>query len=248
MIPFNKDFLHTEIENYISKLNKEDLKYNHIEVSLKSLKGCINGYIYEYTDNFSKVPVLMSHNKELMKLSPEEIIGCYEAACYARGKVGIVGLGLGYFTLKVLENKNVKEVVVYESDEEVINFYYNSFGKNKKLKIIHGDAFKAQRDKFDFFFADIYYNKLDISAVEHYIAFNKLHEIEEYTFWGMERFLLSCSIEDILYIYIPELWMSMSKELFSKYNNSSYKDLFKPLPEDSVKEVLKAFGEEFNRF
>lgn len=241
MIPFDTKYIHEEMEKYTSNLKEENLIYNHINIHKKSLKGKINGYIFQYEDNFSIIPALYVNDKETMKLSPEEIIGCYTAHKYARGKVGIVGLGLGYFTLKVLENKNVTEVIVYESNKEVIDFYFNSFGDNEKLKIVEEDAFKVRGEEFDFFFVDIYYNKLSLSVVEHYVHFNKAHSIQEYTFWGMERFLLSCKIEDILNIYIPELWMSMSRELFSKYNDSPYKDLFNPLPENEVGMVLKEF-------
>lgn len=241
MIPFDTKYIHEEIEKYTSNLKGKKLIYNNIKILMKSLNGKINGYIFHYEDNLSIIPALYINDKEAMKLTPEEIIGCYTAHKYARGKVGIVGLGLGYFTLKVLENKNVTEVIVYESNREVIDFYYNSFGDNEKLKIIQDDAFKVSGEEFDFFFVDIYYNKLSLSVVEHYVHFNNAHHIQEYTFWGMERFLLSCKIEDILNVYIPELWMSMSRELFSKYNNSLYKDLFSPLPENEVEKVLVGF-------
>ena len=178
-----------------------------------------------------------------MSLTPEEVIGCFIPASYARGKVGILGLGLGYFTQKVLQNKNVEEVVVYEREQQVIDLYYSSFDRHDKLKIIQGDGFKAESQTFDFFFSDIYYNKITEDIALDYEVLNKLHRIEEYSFWGMERFLLSCSLEDIIYIYIPEVWMAMSKELFSRLNNSGCQDEIKLLDRESIEPLLQKFKE-----
>lgn len=146
-----------------------------------------------------------------------------------------------------MQKKNsVEEVIVYEISEEIIKLYNNNFPKNKKIRIIKGDAFKAKKNKFDFFYVDIYKCELSSKIVKDYKILNELHEIEEYAFRGLEHFLLSCKYEDIVWIYIPENWISMSKKAYEALDASGYLNSYKPLDEENVKKVLFEFKEILN--
>ena len=48
-----------------------------------------------------------------MRLTPLEIEGSYFAIERAKGKVGIVGLGLGYVAQEMAKKEEVDEVIVY---------------------------------------------------------------------------------------------------------------------------------------
>ena len=160
--------------------------------------------------------------------------------------MGIVGLGLGYVVQEIAKKINVDEIIVYEISQEVIDLYKDNFSDNDKIKIICTDAFKAEREKFDFFFADIYGYELTSRVVEDYKRFNEIHEIEEYSFWGMEHFLLSCKYEDLLWVYIPENWVAMCKSLYAELQASNYIDNYEPLNEKKVTKILYEFKEILN--
>ncbi|PWX25844.1 hypothetical protein CYK95_12435, partial [Clostridium perfringens] len=95
---------------------------------------------------------------------------------------------------------------------------------------------------FDFFYVDIYEYKLTTKVVEDYVKLTKLHDIVEYSFFGVESFILSCPTSEIIWVYILEEWMDMSKDLFTRFNHSEYIEYFSPMEENKVLEVLKEFG------
>ena len=97
------------------------------------------------------------------------------------------------------------------------------------------------KDKFDFFYADIYEYKLTSQVVDDYEKFNRLHEIEEYAFFGMEHFLLSCKYEEIVWVYIPESWMEMSKDAYRALGEAGYLAYYTALDEELVSQVLAKF-------
>ena len=84
------------------------------------------------------------------------------------------------------------------------------------------------------------------TVVKDYKIFIELHEVEDYAFWGMEHFLLSCKYEDIVWVYIPENWISMSKKSYEALDASGYIDWYKPLDEEKVRKILLEFKEILN--
>lgn len=246
MKPYNKNFVFQEMKRYNDLINQGTSGHYKIIKSIIETQN-LQGYMYENKEKYDiDVIQLYKDNISLMKLTPREIESSYGVISFAYGKVGIVGLGLGYVAQEIAKKKEVKEVIVYEVSEEVINLYNQNFQPNEKIKIIKGDAFKAEREEFDFFYVDIYEYKLTSKVVEDYKAFNKLHEIEEYAFWGVEHFLLSCKYEDIVWVYIPENWISLSKKAYESLDASGYIKEYKPLDENLVKRILLEFKEVLN--
>lgn len=245
MKPYDKKFVLEEMEKYNKLLNEGTC--GSYKISKYISEEILQGYMHENKEQYN-VPVtkLLKNNKPLMMITPKEIEGAYVSIKFARGIVGIVGLGLGYVAQEIANKSNVKQVIVYEISKEVIDLYNRNFKANSKIKIVHGDAFKAKKEKFDFFYVDIYEYELSLKVVEDYKAFNKLHEIEQYSFWGIEHFLLSCKYEDIVWVYIPENWIAMSKKIYESLDSSGYIENYKPLEEDIVREVLLAFKEILN--
>lgn len=241
MKPYNKDYVLDVIKEYnnkikIGKIGDFEIKKNH------GIQGILKGYMYEMKSEFDiDILELRGPSDVWMKLTPLEIESSYMPIKFASGKVGIVGLGLGYVAQEMAKKKDVTEVIVYEIDKDVIDLYYNSFKKDKKIKILCEDAFKANGDKFDFFYVDIYEYKLTKKVVEDYKIFNDIHKIEEYSFWGMEHFLLSCRYEEIVWVYVPEHWMSMGRKLSEKLEESGYIKYHKSLDEKIVSDVLAEF-------
>lgn len=241
MKPYNKNYVIDVIKEYNSKINIG--KIGNFEIKkIDGLQGIINGYMYEMKDDIN-IDILELHglNNVWMRLTPLEIESSYMPIKFAKGKVGIVGLGLGYVAQEMAKKKDVKEVIVYEIDKDVIELYNSNFKENEKIKILCVDAFESQPNSFDFFYVDIYEYKLTKKVVEDYKKLNELHKIEEYSFWGMEHFLLSCRYEEIVWVYIPEHWMCMGRCLSEKLEESGYIKYYKNLDEKLVSEVLAEF-------
>ena len=242
MKPFEREYVLNKIKEYNRKIKPN--KIGEFEIKrIDGLKGIVQGYLYEKKDKINLKIAELNHNYDhtWMRLTPLEIQGSYFSIERARGKVGIVGLGLGYVAQEMAKRDEVKEIIVYEVSKDVIDLYNSNFKKNPKIKIINIDAFKAEPEEFDYFYADIYEYKITSDVVKDYEAFNKLHKIEEYSFFGMEHFLLSCSYEEIVWVYIPENWLAMAREAYDALEQSELLDYYKPLNNDIVSAVLQKF-------
>ncbi|MBE6071901.1 MAG: hypothetical protein E7208_08070 [Clostridium butyricum] len=241
MKPYNLGFIHEKIEKYNSIINKLEFEGCSVCKDKVNLKET-NGYMCEMCEDYSFDRIKLFKGKEfIMEISPKEIQGSYNAIKYARGKVGVVGLGFGYVVQEMAKKDSVEEILVYEISKEIIEIYKKHFKDNHKIKIINIDAYKAKKEKFDFFFVDTYGYELTLKVVEDYKKFNTLHEIEEYSFWGVEHFLLSCKYEDLLWIFVPENWVEMSKKLYEALDMSGNIGNYRPLNEDLVTNVLMQF-------
>lgn len=245
MIPYHKDYYIEKIKEYNSKI-KPGVEGN-FSINYTEKNRSLDGYLYEHKECIEeKIVELKQEDRVWMRISPHEVQGCFESIKRAKGRVGVVGLGLGYFTQEILKKNEVTEVIVYEISNEVIELYKKNFGSNNKLNIINGDAFNAEKQNFDFFFVDIYEYELRPQVVEDYVRFNKLHNIKEYSFWSLEHFLLSCPLDKIAWVYIPEEWMDMAKDLYGRFNDAGYVKYFSPIEEGLTIDILEQFKKVFN--
>lgn len=246
MKPYNKNFVFQEMKKYNKLVNQGTCgDYKIVKYAID--KQNLQGYMYENKEKYD-IDTIQLYRKSisLIEFTPKEIESSYGAISFAYGKVGVVGLGIGYVVQEIAKKTKVKEVIVYENRAELIELYYQNFNENEKIKIIKGDALKVSKEKFDFFYVDMYKEGLTINVVKDYVAFNELHEIEEYAFYGLEHFLLSCKYEDIVWVYIPENWVAMSKKAYEALDASRYIETYKPLEEEKVKTILLEFKEVLN--
>ena len=241
MKPYNEEFILNTVSEYSDKIKECTIGRYKIEKK-EIVVDKVDGYLYERDLNKKiKVIDLVEGENILMRLSHKEIEGSFENINMARGRVGIVGLGLGYVVQEMAKNQKVSEIIVYEKSQEVIDMYNSNFEQDEHIKIICKDAYEAEREKFDYFYSDIYGYELSLKVVEDYKIFNELHEIEEYTFFGVEHFLLGCSYNEIIYVYVPENWMVMCKTVAASLECTRYIEYYKPLDEDFVSNLLKEF-------
>lgn len=248
MIPFAKKLIIEKINEYNLIIKEKEIS----EYSIKKVpyfKDKIVGYLYETNEELDiEVLELTKGNEVLMRIDPKEIQGSFESIKMSKGRVGVVGLGLGYVVQEMAKRNEVKEIIVYETSEEIASLYKQNFGYNPKIKILIEDAYNAKSDTFDFFFVDTYGYELSDDVVEDYIKFNELHEIDEYSFLGLEHFLLSCSYEEIIWVYIPENWMIMSKSIFEALDTFGILECYKKLDEELVSKILASFKMIFNEY
>ena len=240
MIPYNLDYCEEKIREYKNKI-KENKKGN-FTIKYSNLKE-FDGYLYNKKTFLKESPIELYEDDRLwMRISQKEIQGSFESIKRAKGKVGVLGLGLGYVVQELLKEDKVDKIIAYESSEDVISLYLENFGDNPKVNIVKGDGFKAKGEDFDFFFSDIYEYNLSEKVVEDYVKLREIHNISEYSFFGVEAFILSCPTSEIVWVYILEEWMDMAKDLFTRFNHSEYIKYFSPLEEKDVLKVLKVFS------
>ncbi len=241
MRPYNCEFIQEEMKKYnslIDELRLEGCSVCKDEVSLKE----VDSYMCKINQEEIVTRIkLFKDNEFIMEISPREIQGSYNSIKFAKGKVGVVGLGLGYAVQEMARNSKVNEIIVYEISKEIIEVYNRHFKENPKIRIINKDAYKAEREEFDFFFVDIYGYDLTSKVVEDYKKFNTLHKIEEYSFWGVEHFLLSCKYDDLLWIYIPEEWVEMSKKSYESMDMCGLIKSYNSLDENLATSILMEF-------
>ncbi|WP_066891968.1 hypothetical protein [Clostridium nigeriense] len=241
MKPYDEIYVKKKIEEYNNLISLGRIGNFEIK-KVNNNSEYIDGYMYRKKGKINtSVIELHGPNNIWMRISPIEIESSYMFIKHAKGKVGIVGLGLGFVAQELAKKIDVDEIVVYEIEKDVIDLYNLSFKENEKIKIINENAFEAEGQSFDYFFVDIYEYKLDYKVVEDYKKFNALHNINEYLFWGMEHFLLSCRYEEIVWVYVPELWMEMSKKIFSALQEAELLKHYKQLDEKLVSRVLSGF-------
>ncbi|MGL5648399.1 MAG: hypothetical protein ACRDDY_11145 [Clostridium sp.] len=244
--PYNRSFLLEKIKEY-NKVIKENEVGSHKIVLSKNSEKTLKGYGYEKVNDLDIETLKLFNNDDLvMELSAKEIEGTYGIIKKARGKVGVVGLGLGYTVVEFAKRKNVKEVIVYEKEKDVIELFKENFGDVRKIKIIHEDAFNAKKEKFDYFYVDIYGYELNEDIVIDYEKFKKIHDIREYVFFGVEHFLLSARYEEVIWVFIPELWMELSKSSFASLQDADLLPYYKKIDSEKVSLVLGKFKKVFD--
>ncbi|MDV4152492.1 rRNA adenine N-6-methyltransferase family protein [Clostridium sp. AL.422] len=243
MKPYDKKYVNEKINEYNNSISLRRIGNFEIK-KFNNNSEYIDGYMYRKKGK-RDFNVLELHGPDniWMRISPLEIESSYMFIKYAKGKVGVVGLGLGYVAQELAKKTDIDEVVVYEKEKDIIDLYNSNFEENEKIKIINKDAFEAESEDFDYFYVDIYEYKLKSRVVEDYVKFNRLHKIKEYLFWGLEHFLLSCKYEEIVWVYIPELWMEISKKIFGAMQESDLLKHYRQLDEKLVSKVLAGFKE-----
>ena len=118
----------------------------------------------------ARFPALFMDGRLYMSIVPNEILTIAPEAARARGSVLTLGLGMGYFIFKALENPAVETVTCVEQDERVINLFCSHIRprlpRPEALTILQGDAFRLApklyaEEKFDFVFADLWHDAQD---------------------------------------------------------------------------------------
>ena len=114
-----------------------------------------------------------------MSLNPNEINTMASAIEKAKGRVLVLGLGMGYITFMLSNRKNVSSITVIERNKENIALFKKYllplFTEKTKITIIEDDAinFVKHYFKYDYIFADLWFDAED--GLEYYL---KLNEIE----------------------------------------------------------------------
>lgn len=80
-----------------------------------------------------------------MSITPMEVLTLRAGTRFARGKVIVGGLGLGYQLIEVCKRRQVKEVVVVERSQALVDFIMPALKDRlgKPVEVVVGDAYKV---------------------------------------------------------------------------------------------------------
>ena len=188
-----------------------------------------------YFDADINLPVLMEGEKVWMSPAISEMESMKDGIKKGHGKCLTLGLGIGYLPYLWLLKDQVESVTVVEFNKDVINLFESyirpQFRINKKLEIIHGDAFDYYNEEFlnqfNYVYVDFWEStgdglELYKRLLEKKIIFNNVD------YWLEESMLHEVKYIVALYLYtvhesksIFDFISSMdgdSKELVKKVN------------------------------
>lgn len=200
-------------------LNVQQMENNSVKVGVHDYKmKVLQGFMYTTPDvELKKVPVLTINGETWMSLTPLEIESHYMPIQLAKGKVGVAGLGLGYYTQRILDKEEVSEVIVYELNQEVIDTYLMLFGEHTKLTIKKENALHIKNEEFDFFYNDIYATVLHEDVVVDMLKITKNNKINLYHFWSQEQLVRELSRNNYP---VPKEWVERYAEFFNYYKRA----------------------------
>lgn len=190
--PFTDTFLKREL----SFMDVKAYEWSGISIEVKPLQGCIDEYLNkQFWANGPWVPILRVDGRLWMSITPMEIQSMWVPINMARGRVATAGLGLGYFPLRVAQERAVESVTVFEIDERLIRLFYDRYNKKRnfdKIKIVHGDVYKKiNKMEYEFIFMDVYGEMFDDRIEEDLYHFLNIldYSPREYRFWCQELLL-----------------------------------------------------------
>lgn len=185
--PFSTEYYEQEV----ASLQLTPKTFHNVELKLEKVVGRVDGFMYkDFLTGIENVPVLFIDNELWMSLTPMEVESHFMPIQLAKGHVGVGGLGLGYYTQRILEKEEVESVTVFELDQNVIDFYRENFGEHEKLTIKKQDVRSLKDEHFDFFYNDIYPTQMDDRAIEDMARLTQNNTFGHYHFWTFEEFFL----------------------------------------------------------
>ena len=166
----------------------------------------LNGYkeysqIGYFDQRFSYL-ALTEGNNIWMSLNPNEIETMKPYINKGKGRVLVLGLGMGYVPFMLSLKNCVSKVTIVEKDPEIINLFnrmiYPFFPNKEKIEIIKSDAIefarKAQKEAtYDYIFADLWHDPED--GLPLYVALKKINQnIDCWLGVSMRALLRRCMI------------------------------------------------------
>ena len=188
MNPFSDEYVKREV-NFFGLSS-----YNNGSIMIKSheLIGRYDDFFnVRYRTGEFVVPVFYIDGKLWMSLAPMELQSHYLPIMDASGYVGVAGLGMGYYALRIMASKTVEKIDIYEINKRVVDYFRDCFSDREgfeKVNFIIGDARELIRGKtYDFLYVDIYPELCCNRCIDDIFLFRKNNEIDTIHVWGQEK-------------------------------------------------------------
>lgn len=219
--------LEFENDSYYKLINEIDVQNDNCRL-LKLKYEPFEAFVYDELDTDEKCyaehtplgyfkksfiyPAIIQNDTIWMSIIPHEIKTMAESIKNAKGRVLVLGLGLGYYLFHILSKKEVISVDVIELDKRIIDLFNANllkyFPHQEKINIIHTDAFdylnKCQ-NKYDYVFADIWHNVGDGEMLYLKIKpFENKFKDTQFDYW-IERSIIAMIRRQILTVFSEQL-------------------------------------------
>lgn len=157
-------------------------------------------------------PAVLEGDTIWMSIIPHEIETMKEPIKNAKGRVLVLGLGLGYYLFHILNKKDVVSIDVIENDKRIISLFnkylINLFPHVEKLNIIFDDGIeylKKTNKQYDYIFSDIWHNVGDGEILYLKIkSLEKRFPTAKFDYW-IERSILSMLRRQVLTVFSEQL-------------------------------------------
>lgn len=196
-----------------------------------------------------------------MSVIPHEINTMKGPLSLMKGRLVVMGLGLGYFAFQALAKKEVSEVTVIEKDPRLIKLFNDSLlafmPHKEKLTIVEGDAFDLSKvgfflKKADSVFYDIWHDEEDgLEFYEKALKQEKESPTALHSYW-MEEGLLAFYRRLVIVVMDeemnhpedrldePDSLMGRTQKALKGQFFSSYAEIAEALSDDNLKSLLKS--------
>lgn len=232
--------------NEIKKAKFHEYQNKDIKVFYKTLKSnsSLDGYMGTRVDNKKEIniPIFTINEQVWMSCTPMEMASHYVPIRKAKGKVGVGGLGMGYYILRIMNKKSVTNIDVYELNQDVINTFKNEFSNRdgfEKINFIQGDLFDNLIDtEYDFFYNDIYPQLGMEEAIEDMKNIvSNYKKIKVYHYWGYEFdffdairngsiFAVTKLFKDKVFLKVFNDWCEYTEKNYMQFENEFVKNLY----------------------
>jgi len=109
-------------------------------------------------------PAIYEGTMPWVSVCPSEIHSMAPDLEAARGRVLVLGLGLGYYPFRISAFPEVKEIVIVEKNSDILHLFRKEilpqFPQREKITLVQADAFRYLEEcpvgRFDFCYADIW--------------------------------------------------------------------------------------------
>ena len=247
--PFTDEYMAGEVDFYDLT---EPYDKDGVVVKMQNVAGRCDDYLNKNM-RFSgiDVPTLFIDKKLWMSMTWMEVQSAYLALERAVGDCATGGLGLGYYTLKLMADDNVDSIDVYEREPRIVDFFKEKFGGRsgfEKVNFIVGDVREEMVDKeYNHVFMDIYPNLCSSEVISDYKLFNSKNYIEDYNFWTQEKIILAGLVEHDLGTvsleYDEAAYFRTWRDTPISDTGYTMSELYQDLPdEEYVREVLEMMG------
>lgn len=227
-------------DSYYQNINDASFSQNEIVLEKETYPAYLafvyDDLIIDIEDGYREITPMGYFTKEFSYLSlskndvvwmsviPHEINTMRHPILSAKGKVLVLGLGLGYYAYMIAKKENVETITIIENDIHVIEVFkkaiFPQFSKSmqNKITIVNDDAYTyltKSKNAYDEIFVDIYHNASD--GIIHYFKIKGLLKNNK------SQSHLSFWIETSLLALFRRQMLTLIEEQINGYDENDYK-------------------------
>lgn len=205
-----------------NKKGTAEIKHFFYDKGFYLMEG-VGGYLLADVKKKIQLHSLSINGEEVMLDDPLHWLGMKLIAEASIGKVLVGGLGLGLIVHHLVNNKEVKKIVIYEINKDVIDLIKPLLPKDKRIKIVNKDFFYQpwRKDIYNTIINDLWikssFNKLKVAGSnDDFNIYTQLYTLKanlpndtKIFFWGMRDRKHNPAVT----IDVPDHYLDMVKRM-----------------------------------